>query len=94
MITFDKKELLDIANLSALKLEDNEIALFTEQIKAILSYVQQLQEVQITTKATHTGNVNIFREDIVYKTDNMPILAQAPKIDENYFEVPKILEEK
>jgi aspartyl-tRNA(Asn)/glutamyl-tRNA(Gln) amidotransferase subunit C len=94
MIHFDKKELMDIAHLSALKLEDSQIEAFTQQISAILSYVQQLDHVNIIGQQTQGGNVNIFRQDVVIRTDSSTILAQAPEIDESYFVVPTILEEK
>ncbi len=94
MSQFTKDELLKIAHLSALKLEDNELELFTEQIKAILAYVDQLQQVQLTPQAAHVRNINIFRDDVVQKSDAEVMLAQAPELDEHYFAVPKILDEK
>lgn len=94
MAHFNKQELLDIAHLSALKLEEHEIKVFTEQISAILSYVDQLAQVNIVAQTNQAGNVNIFRQDVAIKTDSTPILAQAPETDENYFVVPKILDEK
>lgn len=94
MINFDKQELLNIAHLSALKLEEHEIEAFTEQITAILAYVEQLNKVAIVTQPQRAGNVNIFRQDLAIPTDYSAILAQAPETDENYFVVPKILDEK
>jgi aspartyl-tRNA(Asn)/glutamyl-tRNA(Gln) amidotransferase subunit C len=94
MTAFNKQELLSIAKLSALKLEDKEIDLFEQQIKSILAYVDQLQQVPISSAVSHIGNSNIFREDVAVKKDSTDILAQAPETDENYFTVPKILDEK
>lgn len=94
MAHFDKKELLAIAHLSALKLEEKELEPFTQQIQAILSYVDQLNQVHVRPLDEHTGNINIFRDDVAVRTDSSTLLAQAPEVDENYFVVPKILDEK
>ena len=94
MASFSKQELLHIANLSALKLEESEVAVFTEQINTILTYVDQLAPVVIKTVDTNIRNVNIFREDIAVKKDRETVQAVAPEVDEGYFVVPTILEEK
>lgn len=94
MTTFNKQELLNIAKLSALKLNEQEIDLYMGQIQSILSYVDQLQAVPITSDQTNVRNSNIFREDIAIQKDNTLVLQQAPEVDEGYFTVPKILDEK
>ena len=94
MAAFNKEELTYLAHLSALKLEDHEMAPLVEQINSILSYVDQLQAVQLTQVAQPARNVNIFRDDVAIPFDSAAVLAQAPVLDETYFVVPKILDEK
>lgn len=94
MATFTKEELLHIAKLSALTLEENEIAAFTGQINAVLQYVDQLAPVVIKEIDTDIRNVNVLRDDIAVKKDRTDVLAVAPEVDEGYFAVPTILEEK
>jgi aspartyl-tRNA(Asn)/glutamyl-tRNA(Gln) amidotransferase subunit C len=94
MATFNKQDLLHIAHLSALTLEESEIDVFTNQIKTILTYVDELQQVTLSHQAESVSNVNVFREDIAVKADSASVLAQAPLKDDNYFTVPKILDEK
>ena len=94
MATFNKQDLQAIARLSALKLNDQELELFAEQIQTILGYVDQLQAVPLTTQATPVRTVNRLREDEAIPTDPTPILALAPELDERFFAVPKILDEK
>ncbi len=94
MPTITRQELMHIANLSALKLEDHEIDLFTQQIQKILAYVDQLQAVTVTTQAANVRNINIFRDDIAQRGDAKAVLAQAPQVDDVFFAVPKILDEK
>jgi len=84
-----------IAKLSRLQCTDEEIAMFTHQLGAILEYVAQLQELD-------TGNVeplahclpikNVFREDEVQPSLTADeALANAPQRDGDFFAVPKIL---
>jgi aspartyl-tRNA(Asn)/glutamyl-tRNA(Gln) amidotransferase subunit C len=94
MPTITRQELMHIANLSALKLEDHEIDLFTQQIQTILAYIDQLQSVAVTSQAPSIRNINILRDDVAVKGDAKAVLAQAPQVDDVFFAVPKILDEK
>ena len=94
MTTFNKDELLHLADLAGLPLEEHEIALFSEQIKAILAYVDQLQTANLGSEAAPTRTDNVLREDVAASKPNAAILAQAPETDDGYFVVPKILDEK
>ncbi len=93
MTTFTKEELLHIATLSGLKLDDQEIPVFTEQIKAILGYVDQLHNVPGVQVAVQQ-QPNVLRDDVSRPTDATAILATAPETDDGFFVVPKILDEK
>ena len=94
MNTFTKEELLKIAHLSSLKLDEQEIPVFVNQINEILRYVDQLQNTTISTQAEPIKNVNVLRDDIARPTNPASLLAQAPQEQDNYFVVPKILDEK
>ena len=96
MAEFNKEELLKIANLSAIKLSDDELAAFAGQIQSILEYVDQLKEVLTTGEQAgqYVGNTNILRDDEAIQSSPEPILECAPQRDGNYFVVPKIFEEK
>ncbi|MBY0353333.1 Asp-tRNA(Asn)/Glu-tRNA(Gln) amidotransferase subunit GatC [Candidatus Babeliales bacterium] len=93
MTTFNREELLKLAQLSSLHLEENEIDTYVERLSAILAYVKQLQEVSKTSEAEQVRNVNVFREDAVVVCDRAEeMLAQAPEREDHYFVVPKILD--
>ncbi len=94
MTTFNKDELLHLADLAGLPLDEHEISLFSEQIKAILAYVDQLQAANLGNEAAPTRTDNVLREDVAVSKPNTAILAQAPETDDGYFVVPKILDEK
>ncbi|MEK7431957.1 MAG: Asp-tRNA(Asn)/Glu-tRNA(Gln) amidotransferase subunit GatC [Cyanobacteriota bacterium] len=92
MIT--KEEVLKIAKLSKLTLNENEIELFSNQIGGIIKYVEMLNELDtegVEPSAKATDSVNVFREDIVQKgLDIDDVLLNAPQKENNMFKVPKI----
>jgi len=45
-------------------------------------------------KIASNKNVNVFREDVIQRTDCKEILDQAPESQDNFFVVPKIIENK
>lgn len=92
MAQLSKEELLTIARLSGLHLSEQEIVPLADQITTILNYVDQLEQASIIAQAQTVRNKNIFRDDIVKKTDPDPFLELAPKREGRYFVVPKILE--
>lgn len=92
MTQFTKEDLLGIAKLSALELNDTEVVLLTKQIGSIIAYVDQLQEVDTTVVADAVKNQNVFREDIVRPGNADAVVAQAPQREDRYFVVPKILD--
>lgn len=89
-----KEELLNIAKLSGIHMPDDEVSLFTEQIQKVLGFINQLQEVQVTTTATSTYNENVLRDDMSTQTSAASPLQAAPELQNGYFVVPTILEEK
>lgn len=92
MTQFTKEDLLGIAKLSALELNDAEIELLTKQVGSIIAYVDQLQEVDTTLAADAVRNQNVFREDVVLPSNADAVLSQAPQREDRYFVVPKILD--
>lgn len=91
MVKFDKEELLKLADLSALKLYDNEIDDLVDQIQKLLDYTEELNKVELSAEAAPTRNVNVFREDEIIRFDSSLLLKQAPKTKDGFFVVPKIL---
>jgi aspartyl-tRNA(Asn)/glutamyl-tRNA(Gln) amidotransferase subunit C len=94
MATITKDELLKIAQLSCVKLADNEIDLFNGHIQKVISFIDQLQSVVITETVDSIRNVNIMRNDVAHEVDASSLLNLAPQRQNQYFVVPKILDEK
>jgi len=92
MYSFSKEELLKIAKLSALHLDENEIEQFAKELQIILEYSSMLNKVVSEEKLeAKPFKTNVFREDIAIQTDSKEILENAPQKKDTFFVVPKIL---
>jgi len=85
-----------VARLARLALSAEEKQHFTEQLNAILSYMEQLNEV-LTEGVEPTAHVfdliNVLRDDTVHQTlDADTALANAPETVHHFFVVPRIVE--
>jgi aspartyl-tRNA(Asn)/glutamyl-tRNA(Gln) amidotransferase subunit C len=94
MIT--REDVLHIAKLAKLKLADDEIALFQEQLGRILEYFKQLEKLDTEHVAPMTHVVDVHT---VLRADDprpsVPVeeaLKNAPKRQDGYFVVPKVVE--
>jgi aspartyl-tRNA(Asn)/glutamyl-tRNA(Gln) amidotransferase subunit C len=96
MITRD--DVLHIAKLAKLKLTEEEVKLFQEQLGRILDYFKQLEQLDTEGIAPmkHVLDVhNVFRAD--EPRPSVPVseaLKNAPKRRDGYFEVPKVVEKE
>lgn len=88
-----REELIKLAHISQLKLEEEEIEPLKKHIESILSYAQRVKKAAKGSIDEHQM-VNVFREDAVVRTDPEPILALAPEQESHLFVVPKIIESK
>lgn len=96
-VRIDEAQVRHIALLSRLKPTDEEVRLFSEQLSAILEYVDQLSEVDTTgvQPTAHPLPVsNLFRTDEpAASLSPDEALANAPQRDGHFFAVPKVLEQ-
>lgn len=93
MAEFNKEDLLKVAKLSALELNEKEIESFGEQLKKVLNFIDQITEVKTDGNIEQVRNKNIFREDEILASNAKDVINQAPEQQLNYFVVPKILNE-
>ena len=85
-------ELLRIAAISKLEIKENEVDTLVAQLQAVLSYAERVSQVaDDNSNEPSSKNINIMRDDVSCSYISVPILAQAPEREENYFVVPKIL---
>ncbi len=92
MVKFDKEDLLRVAALSAIELDDAEIDLFAEQLHILLSYTAELAEVSTKTLDERTShNPNVYRDDRAIQSDASRLVEEAPKTKDSFVVVPKII---
>ena len=90
-----KEEILHIANLSQLSIEENEIEKYQENLDEILEFANVINEapvenLNITVGANEAKNV--FRKDEVKVfEDNEALLANAVSQEQNMFKIPKVI---
>lgn len=90
-----KELVIHIAELAHLKLKEDEIEKFQNELNQILEYVDKLNEIDTSNVAplSHPlSTINVFREDIVEKSIlREEALKNAPEATEEFFKVPKVI---
>lgn len=92
-----REEVAKVARLARLRLSDDELETFTEQLGQILEHARDvnaldLDDLEATSHPFHL--VNVMRDDVVTASvDRAAILAMAPDAREDRFAVPRIVGE-
>lgn len=90
-----KEQVLHVAHLARLDIDDADIDRFAGQIGTILDYVDLLKKVDTTgvVATSHAiARTNAFREDEAQQhLDPQAALANAPDKDDGAFVVPKVI---
>lgn len=90
-----KEEILHIANLANLKINENEIEKYTEKLQEILDFANTINSanvegLDITIGANEAHNR--FRKDEIKEfEDNEALLKNAPAKELNMFKIPKVI---
>lgn len=93
----DDNLIAKLEKLSSLKIEDDKKDMIKRDITQMLEFVNNLNEVDVSnieaTASTVKGGTP-FREDIAISSKDISdaVLKNAPKSENNYFVVPKIIE--
>jgi len=93
----DEAQVRHIAHLARLKPSEDEVKLFSEQLSAIVEYVEKLNELD-TSSVEPTAHAlpihNVFRDDVIVPSIGTErVLANAPQREGSFFAVPKVLEQ-
>jgi len=92
----EKETLHKIAHLARLDIKPEEEAALIESMESVLSWMEQLNELDTThvLPLTHIANeVNVMRQDEPKpQLDRQKALFNSPAEDAVYFRVPKVLE--
>ena len=91
-----KEEVLHVAGLARLNIDEAMTDMFADQLGAILEYVETLNRLDTSDipPTFHAVNIsNAFREDIIKPhLDREAALENAPEADDGHFIVPKVIE--
>ncbi|MEO8685229.1 MAG: Asp-tRNA(Asn)/Glu-tRNA(Gln) amidotransferase subunit GatC [Devosia sp.] len=85
-----------IGRLARIRIEESEVAAYQDELNAILGFVEQLSEVDVTGVEPMTSVTPMVlrrRDDVV--TDGGyadRIVSNAPLSEDNFFMVPKVVE--
>jgi len=92
----DEMLLEKLENLSALKIDDAKRNELIVQLSEIVNFVEKLNELDLDDKEVMISAINggtPLREDAVENSEVVDLLlANAPKSNEHFFVVPKIIE--
>ena len=93
----DDKVLENLEKLSMLKIDESKKEALKKELSEIVSYVENLNELDTSNLdsffSTLSGGTPL-REDIPLRNPEIPkdILAHAPRAEDDFFIVPKIIE--
>ena len=94
-MTVSKEELLHIANLADIKIKDEEMDKYLNNLQDILNYTELLNSMNLDELDETIGandSSNVFRKDEIVKFDNKEgIMENAPEKERNMFKIPKVL---
>ena len=95
-MTIDKETVDKVAHLATLELAESEKETMMEDMGKILDFMAKLNEVDtsgVEPLVYMTDEINVLREDVVkQEITHEEALKNAPKHDENYFLVAKVIE--
>jgi aspartyl-tRNA(Asn)/glutamyl-tRNA(Gln) amidotransferase subunit C len=94
--TLNQQDVQRIADLARLELTADELALFTRQLGDILTYVEQIRELDTTGVAPTSQVLNrpVDRDDVAAPTlSRSELLGNAPDaaLEAGLFKVPRVI---
>ncbi|MGE0044281.1 MAG: Asp-tRNA(Asn)/Glu-tRNA(Gln) amidotransferase subunit GatC [Hyphomonadaceae bacterium] len=96
-MSIDEKTVRKVARLARLALPEERVAPMAAELNGILAWIEQLNEVDVEGVAPMTSAVEgvtlPMRDDVVTDGNNPSrVLANAPKAEDGFFVVPKVVE--
>jgi aspartyl-tRNA(Asn)/glutamyl-tRNA(Gln) amidotransferase subunit C len=95
-MTIDKETVEKVAHLARLELNETETQEMIKDMSKILDFMAKLNELDtsgVEPLVYMTGDINVLREDVVkQQITHEEALKNAPKHDEDYFLVAKVIE--
>lgn len=90
-----KEELLHIARLASLDLQENEVDNYLSNLQDILNFAEIVNNAPTDGLSETIGinnQSNVFRKDIVIEfKDKDSLMVNAPEKESNMFRIPKVI---
>lgn len=102
--TVSEEQVLQVAALANLELTTEELPAMGRDLNAILGYIAQLNELDVTgvepmaqvsdvISSAIDGENTPLRDDVPTQSlERAPVLAAAPETDGSFFKVPRVME--
>lgn len=94
-MSITKEEILKIASLAKLSLDENQLAAMEEDMNKILAFVEKINELpldEIEPLEYINQDTNVLRKDeVTYTVSQYDALKNAALKDTDYIKVPKVL---
>lgn len=85
-------DIKNLASLSRIHVSDEDAAKYAEEFTAILSYVSEIQSVDVPEVHDISNVSNVFREDVAQDTSfTEKFLREVPNKEGDYVKVKQIL---
>jgi len=95
-LAIDETTVRRVARLARIALPEARVAPMAAELNGILAWIEQLNEVDVEGVQPMTSAVAVklpMREDVVTEGgDPKKVLANAPKSEDGFFVVPKVVE--
>jgi aspartyl-tRNA(Asn)/glutamyl-tRNA(Gln) amidotransferase subunit C len=98
MVKLTKDDVLHIAKLAKLRLDDSEIDKYASQLSSVIDYFSELSSVDtkdVEPTSQTTGLEDVYRKDEIIPTGSLTqeeALSGSDKVYNGYFKVKAILE--
>lgn len=97
MADLTRDDVLKLAQLARLRVSDDEVAEFQQELEEILHYVEQLNDVDVSglqPTSQVTGLENVTRDDEVlhYGYEPADLLKNVPAVENNQIKVKRMIE--
>lgn len=99
-MSLNESDVKKVAKLARIAISDEDVPHLMKELNGILGWIEQLQEVDIEGVEAMTSSVDValpMREDILAEGPTgggkpEQIVANAPKTEDHFFVVPKVVE--
>jgi aspartyl-tRNA(Asn)/glutamyl-tRNA(Gln) amidotransferase subunit C len=93
-VTLSREDVVHVATLARLELTDEEVDLFTAQLRTVLDHAADVAALDLSHLEPSSHPIaleNVLRADVPRPSlDREEVLAEAPSVEDHRFRVPRI----